>query len=65
MSQDSLFQSPPTNDEKEIIHDFFIRTVNHKARSFKVRRCTLLTKYVYSLIYYNSRGAGELPIYLN
>ena len=37
MSQDSLFRVPPTVTEQEIIHDFFIRTVDHKAMSFKAR----------------------------
>jgi len=37
MSQDSLFLLPPAQEEQDIIHDFFIRTVNHKARSFKAR----------------------------
>eukprot|EP00088_Acartia_fossae_P059422 TRINITY_DN7051_c0_g1_i1.p1 TRINITY_DN7051_c0_g1~~TRINITY_DN7051_c0_g1_i1.p1 ORF type:complete len:442 (-),score=92.43 TRINITY_DN7051_c0_g1_i1:220-1515(-) len=37
MSQDSLFRVPPTLHEQEIIHDFFIRTVDHKAMSFKAR----------------------------
>lgn len=37
MSQDSLFKVPPSLDEQEIIHDFFIRTVDHKAMSFKAR----------------------------
>ena len=37
MSQDSLFRVPPTSAELEIIHDFFIRTVDHKAMSFKAR----------------------------
>lgn len=37
MSQDSLFRVPPTVPEQQIIHDFFIRTVDHKAMSFKAR----------------------------
>lgn len=37
MSQDSLFRVPPTVAEMEIIHDIFIRTVDHKAMSFKAR----------------------------
>ena len=37
MSQDSLFRVPPTVAEQQIIHEFFIRTVDHKAMSFKAR----------------------------
>jgi acyl-coenzyme A thioesterase 9 len=37
MSQDSLFRIPPTVAEQKIIHEFFIRTVDHKAMSFKAR----------------------------
>jgi len=37
MSQDSLFRLPPSAAEQEIIHDFFIKTVDHKAMSFKAR----------------------------
>jgi len=37
ISQDSLFKVPPNQDEQEIIHDFFINTVDHKAMSFKAR----------------------------
>ena len=38
MSQDSLFRVPPSKSELDIIHDFFIRTVDHNAMSFKVTR---------------------------
>lgn len=31
MSQDSLFRVPPSKPELEIIHDFFIRTVDHNS----------------------------------
>ena len=34
---DSLFKSTPTELEKNIIHDFFIKTVDHTALSFKAR----------------------------
>jgi len=37
ISQDSLFKVPPTLEEQDIIHDFFINTVDHKAMSFKAR----------------------------
>lgn len=37
ISQDSLFKIPPKQDEQEIIHEFFINTVDHKAMSFKAR----------------------------
>lgn len=37
ISQDSLFKVPPSLPEQEIIHDFFINTVDHKAMSFKAR----------------------------
>jgi len=37
ISQDSLFKIPPSLPEQEIIHDFFINTVDHKAMSFKAR----------------------------
>lgn len=37
ISQDSLFKVPPAQDEQDIIHDFFINTVDHKAMSFKAR----------------------------
>jgi hypothetical protein len=30
MSQDSLFNIPPSQEEQRIIHDFFIKTVDHK-----------------------------------
>lgn len=34
---ESLFKHPPSEEEKRIIHDFFIKTVDHKALSFKAR----------------------------
>ena len=34
---ESLFKHPPSEEEKQIIHDFFIKTVDHKALSFKAR----------------------------
>jgi len=34
---ESLFKHPPSEEEKAIIHDFFIKTVDHKALSFKAR----------------------------
>lgn len=34
---DSLFKHPPSEEEKALIHDFFIKTVDHKALSFKAR----------------------------
>ena len=34
----SLFSHPPSEEEKNLIHDFFIKTVDHKAMSFKVRQ---------------------------
>merc|ERR1712142_494582 len=37
ISQDSLFKVPPSLPEQDIIHDFFINTVDHKAMSFKAR----------------------------
>jgi len=37
LSQDSLFKVPPSLEEQEIIHNFFINTVDHKAMSFKAR----------------------------
>ena len=36
-AKDSLFKHPPSEHEKEIIHDFFIQTVDHSALSFKSR----------------------------
>lgn len=33
----SLFKHPPSEDEKCLIHDFFIQTVDHKMMSFKAR----------------------------
>jgi len=33
----SLFSHPPSEEEKNLIHDFFIKTVDHKAMSFKAR----------------------------
>ena len=36
-AKDSLFKHPPSEHEKEIIHDFFIQTVDHGALSFKSR----------------------------
>ena len=35
--KDSLFKHPPTEQEKMLIHDFFIQTVDHAALSFKAR----------------------------
>ena len=35
--KDSLFQNPPSEEEKNIIHEFFIKTVDHEARTFKAR----------------------------
>jgi len=37
MKNESLFSHPPTEDEKSLIHDFFIKTVDHKQMSFKAR----------------------------
>ena len=37
VSTESLFKHPPSEEEKRVIHDFFIRTVDHKALSFKAR----------------------------
>ena len=36
-SKDSLFKHPPSEHEKMLIHDFFIKTVDHSALSFKAR----------------------------
>jgi len=36
-AKDSLFRNPPTENEKMLIHDFFIKTVDHAALSFKAR----------------------------
>lgn len=37
MTTESLFKNPPSEQEKRLIHDFFISTVDHKALSFKAR----------------------------
>jgi len=37
LKNESLFSGPPTEEEKKLIHDFFIKTVDHKAMSFKAR----------------------------
>jgi len=37
LANESLFKYPPSEEEKAIIHDFFIKTVDHKALSFKAR----------------------------
>jgi len=37
ISQDSLFKNIPAETEQELIHDFFMKTVDHKAMSFKAR----------------------------
>ena len=37
ISQDSLFKVPPNLEEQDIIHDFFLNTIDHKAMSFKAR----------------------------
>ena len=36
-AKDSLLKHPPLDDEKHLIHDFFMNTVDHKALSFKAR----------------------------
>jgi acyl-coenzyme A thioesterase 9 len=36
-AKDSLFKNPPTEHEKILIHDFFMKTVDHTALSFKAR----------------------------
>ena len=36
-AKDSLFRNPPTENEKMLIHDFFIKTVDYAALSFKAR----------------------------
>ena len=36
-AEDSLFKNPPSENEKMLIHDFFIKTVDHAALSFKAR----------------------------
>ena len=34
---DTLFKQIPHEGEQELIHDFFMKTVDHKAMSFKAR----------------------------
>jgi len=36
-NQDSLFETPPTKKENEIIHKMFLSTIDHRARSFSAR----------------------------
>ena len=36
-AKESLLKQPPLDDEKHLIHDFFMNTVDHKVRSFKAR----------------------------
>ena len=36
-AKDSLFKNAPSEEEKELIHNFFIQTVDHAALSFKAR----------------------------
>ena len=37
ISMDTLFKHIPYEGEQELIHDFFMKTVDHKAMSFKAR----------------------------
>ena len=37
ISMDTLFKHIPHEGEQELIHDFFMKTVDHKAMSFKAR----------------------------
>lgn len=37
MANTSLFTQPPTEEEKVEIHDFFLKTVDHKAMSYRAR----------------------------
>jgi len=36
-AKESLFKNSPSDEEREIIHNFFIKTVDHKALNFKAR----------------------------
>ena len=37
ISQETLFKQIPNEDEQELVHDFFMKTVDHKQMSFKAR----------------------------
>ena len=37
IATDSLFKNPPSEEEKSLVHEFFIQTVDHSALSFKAR----------------------------
>ena len=37
ISQETLFKQIPNIDEQELVHDFFMKTVDHKQMSFKAR----------------------------
>ena len=37
ISQETLFKQIPQESEQELIHDFFMKTVDHKQMSFKAR----------------------------
>ena len=37
ISQETLFKQIPNQDEQELAHDFFMKTVDHKQMSFKAR----------------------------
>jgi hypothetical protein len=44
MSQDSLFNIPPSQEEQRIIHDFFIKTVDHKVNYDGICTCSSCNK---------------------
>jgi hypothetical protein len=44
MSQDSLFNTPPSQEEQRIIHDFFIKTVDHKVNYDGISTCSSCKK---------------------
>ena len=37
ISQETLFKAIPGEEEQELVHDFFMKTVDHKQMSFKAR----------------------------
>ena len=37
ISQETLFKQIPNQEEQELAHDFFMKTVDHKQMSFKAR----------------------------
>ena len=51
ISQETLFKQIPNEDEQELVHDFFMKTVDHKQMSFKARWVESKSKLQFSVFF--------------